>query len=228
MNLDDYVNKKEQFETDYKNRIKNIKRWVTFFQKIDRYSSIPEAKVSLIKDFGKYIESYKFNYTANPTTGNGAYVLIQVKTTDNNSMAAMIERKEATFVNYTDFSTVRYMTEEEYNKSLIEHLPWSYNTFRTLTHKFISEEEYYRRLNQFQLIGSQEFAAISLTKFAYDIYSFADFESARNYYAFYSSDGNIFMTNELANDLKNHTSTYELSNYLADEAMKIKHKNYPY
>ena len=207
--------------------------------------SLPKETSDLLHEFSKYIKKFDLNTNLSKELCRNHYVLIQAKTPQNQRIAVMIEKNEAVFKDYrpesnppkkigllanlfSDFLPNSYfenptatISEEEYNRLLINNKGSIYNIFRTITDKPISEEEYKERISKFQLIGSQDFYALSLKKFAYD-YMGSSFESDRLYYAFYSKDGNIFMAKEIATDLKSNSSYNRLGEYLADEAIKIR------
>lgn len=228
MNLDDYISNREKEKNEYISEVNNLRRWVVTINNIDVYGFIPKEKVSLIKEFGKHITSYQnqsvqlLDYVCDVKK----YVFLQVKTTDNNSMLAIIERKQACYKNSELLDSVT-INEETYNRYLIDRTPGISEFRRELEDEEISKEEYYRRLKQFQQVGSQKFASLFLKKSNSSSF-FHYFESEKNNYVYYSSDGNVFMVESLADYLTNHISTDDLGNYLADQAIKIKQRKYPY
>ena len=250
MNLDDYVSNRENNQNDYAKKIMNAKRWAKTFPEIETHS-LPKEMNDLIHDFSKYIRNFDFNTDLSKELCHGRYSLIQAESAGNQRIAVMIEKKEAVFTDYrpesnppkkispiayffSDFLPASYfgnppatISEEEYNRLLIKGQGRIYGgeIFRTVTDNPISEEEYKKRISNFQLIGSQDFSALSLKSFAYD-YLGSGFESDRNYYLFYSKDGHVFMDSTIAMDLKYHSSSNALGEYLASKAIEEREKKY--
>ena len=98
--VDDFISQKEKKDKEFEKSIREEKRWVKFYQTIDAYSEIGSGYTGLIKSFGSHIKNFDFNTNMSQEFKNGTYILAQIKTKDNKTMAAMIERKEAIFLDY--------------------------------------------------------------------------------------------------------------------------------
>lgn len=242
MNLDDYISKKEQEQKNREQWIRESTKWYTCFPEIDTFFPRTTKENQLLRDFSKYIRNYNFNTEIIKGAGNGNYVLAQIKTTNNQTMAALVERKKAIYTDYREETnppkisgSLAYflepflpnslftrgshkISEEEYIRARIRKD--NGDVIRELSTKNMSEEELKERLSQFQLIGSQEFFALSLGNLHEDWLS-GYFPLL---YAYYSKDGHVFMSKEMAT----HMTRGDLGNYLADQAIKIKQRKYPY
>ena len=249
MGLDDYISSREITRRSYEDMIRESISGVMYFQEIEAYEKLPSDSKELLSDFYKYIPQNLYSSELPKGFGGESYVLKQVKTVDNKSMAAMIETKKPVYTDYRsetnppkkigpiadffrDFLPSSYfsnptatVSEEEYVRLLVSRT--ATNIYRSLSDEDLDEEEYKKRLSKFQLVGSQEFYPLSLKNIAID-YMGNGVAQDRNYYIFYSKDGHVFIGPSIANDMmSSFWRAYNLGNYLAAETEQIKQKKYP-
>lgn len=218
--LEDYISTEEKKIIEEESR-KNRPIWAKFYPNIDYYQ-LPEDKLELIYEFINYINEYNFNTPSSKENKYGNYFLMQAQSTDNRNIAIMIENREASFIPTVYFSENRkkYIKEDDYIET-----PNKYIRFISGENKLISEEELDKRINKYIPSGFQDFYALDLT--GLDKYYHGDgFAVTRRYYAYYSEDGRIFMSGDLADNIINKVTTEELGEHLAREAVKLKNKVY--
>lgn len=242
MNLDDYISKMENDKEKNDQAARERKLWAKYYYNLDTYSHLTSEDKNLLKEFKKYITRYDFNRDLSAEFDRGTYGMAQIETADHNRMAVMIEKRKAVYRDiqlsvtpqkkigpiadfFSDFLPASYFHTEPNTYSEEEYLRLTQNHKgiympRELK-ELLSEEEYNKRLSNFKLIGSQDFYALSLVELANDYFG-SGFESDRNYYVFYSKDGNIFVSDGMHDIYRGET----LGNYLADQAIKI--KRYPH
>ena len=167
-------------------------KWVKFYYDINGFG-IDEKKLDLIRSVPNYIKFYNYHSDINYYLHTFYKTMIQISTTSGGRMAALID-----------------LVDESYNLEKEETM-----------YDRISEEEYSKRINKYERVGSQKIYTLNLGQKLFDFLNIDMF----NQFICYAQDGQIFIDEETAQKLS-QISTEELGTMLAQIIeMELKNKN---